>query len=294
MGVKAETEEVLDTEQHEDTEQEDEETGQDGTEDESEGEESGEGGEGEDEEEVVVQIGSEEPPASEEAKAAPQWVKDLRAEQKRLKKENAELKARMSAAQPANTKPELPPKPKLAEFDYDEEAYDKARDEWDDKKRQADAWEADQEKQVKAAQEAQRVVHEGYAKSKQALGVKDYQDAEDEVVNVFSQVQQSIVIAGAANPAAMVYALGRTPKKLQELASIKDPVKFAVAIGKLETEVKVTKRTSTKPAPETTVKSNTSASTSSATLERLQAEADRTGDRTKVAAYLRQQRQAGK
>ena len=93
----------------------------------------------------------------------------------------------------------------------------------------------------------------------------------------------------------MVYALGRTPKKLQELASIKDPVKFAVAVGKLETEVKVTSRKSTKPAPETSVKGgSSSASASTATLDRLRAEAAKTGDLSKVVAYKRQMKAAGK
>jgi hypothetical protein len=55
-------------------------------------------------------------------------------------------------------------------------------------------------------------------------------------------MQQAILKKGAANPALMVLRTGTHPKKLQELASIKDPVKFAVAVGKLETEVKVTKR----------------------------------------------------
>jgi hypothetical protein len=135
-----------------------------------------------------------------------------------------------------------------------------------------------------------QAVHENYAKSKKALKVKDFQDAEDEVAAQFSEVQQAIVIAGAANPGALVYALGKNPKKLQELASIKDPVKFAVAVGKLETEVKVTKRTSTKPAPETPLRSTSSAAASTATLERLEAEAAKTGDRSKVVAYKRQQR----
>lgn len=246
-------------------------------------------------EEDVVQIGDEEPPASEEAKAAPAWVKGLRQRQRELARENAELKARLNTGKPADSKPEMPPKPKLADHDYDEEAYEKARDEWDAKKRELDSWEAQQEERAKAAQQAVKAVHENYATSKKALKVPDFQDAEDEVVGVLSEVQQSILMAGATNPGAMVYALGKTPKKLAELASIKDPVKFAVAVGKLETEVKVTKRTSTKPAPETTVSSKGSnPGTSKATLERLEAEADRTGDRSKVIAYKRQMKQQGK
>jgi hypothetical protein len=290
MGV-AEREDVLDTEQDLDTET-DEGQPQDGEHEEGE---EGQGGEGADD----ITIGEEEPPASEEAKAAPEWVKELRRRQRELARENAELKAKLGTGQPGNTqKPTLPPKPKMSDsdIDYDEEKFEAARDAWDAKKREIDSWEADQQAAQEARQKAVQAVQENYAKSKQALKVKDFQDAEDEVVGVLDQVQQSILMAGAQNPGAMVYALGKTPKKLQELASIKDPVKFAVAVGKLETEVKVTKRTSTKPAPETTVKGggNTSSATSKATLERLEAEAARTGDRSKVIAYKRQMKHSGK
>lgn len=291
MGVADRDEEVLDTEQHEETEAEQVET----EEVEAEGGEETEGsGEGE-EDEVVVQIGDEEPPASEETQAAPKWVKDLRERQRQLTRENAELRAKLGTGQPAqHTAPQLPEKPTLAAHDYDEEKFQAAMDGWYAKKREVEAFEAQQRAAAEARQKATQAVHENYANSKKALKVKDFQDAEDEAVTALDQVQQSIVIAGAENPAALVYALGKNPKKLQELASIKDPVKFAVAIGKLEKDIKVTKRTSTKPAPERTVRGNSSAPASTATLERLQAEADRTGDRSKVAAYLRAQRAAGK
>lgn len=289
MGV-AEREEVLDTEleqSEETTEEQVEETG-------AEEEPAEEGDESEGDEDVI-QIGNEEPPASEEEKAAPKWVKDLRERQKQLARENAELKAKLGAGQPAaQGKPELPAKPKLADFDYDEEKFEQARDAWDAKKREHDSWEANQRQAQEAQQKAAQAVHENYATAKKALKVKDYQEAEDEAVAALDVVQQGIVLKGAANPALIVYALGKNPKKLQELASIKDPVKFAVAVGKLETEVKVTKRTSTKPAPETTVRGNSSTPASKATLERLEAEADRTGDRSKVIAYKRQQKQQGK
>lgn len=255
----------------------------------------GQGGdEGEDED--VVQIGDEEPPASEDKQAAPEWVRELRERQRKLARENAELRAKLGAGQPTQTtqKPVLPPKPKLADHDYDEEKHAAAMDEWYGKQREVERWEQDQAAAATRQAEAVRQVQETYQRSKGALKVKDFQDAEDEVVAQFDVVQQSIVMKGAENPGAMVYALGKNPKKLAELASIKDPVKFAVAVGNLQRDIKVTKRPGTKPAPEKTIKPNTSASTSTATLERLQAEADRTGDRTKVAAYLRKQQQAGK
>jgi hypothetical protein len=267
------------------------------TEDEGESQiEGGEGGEEQEEDEVVVQIGNEEPPASEEdSKPAPQWVKDLRERQKALARENAELKQKLGTSHTVQKPPTLPERPKLADFDFDEEKHQEAVDAWHATKREVEAHEANQANAVKQAQERVRTIDENYAKSKVALKVKDFDDAELEVAGQLSDVQQALLKSGADNPGLVVYALGKSPAKLREMASIKDPVKFAVAVGKLETEVKVTKRTSTKPAPETTLRSgSSSATTGSATLERLRAEADKTGDRSKVAAFLKQQRSSGK
>jgi hypothetical protein len=50
------------------------------------------------------------------------------------------------------------------------------------------------------------------------------------------------MLQGADNPALVVYALGKNPKKAKELSEIKDPVKFAFAVAKLEKELKVTNR----------------------------------------------------
>jgi hypothetical protein len=55
-------------------------------------------------------------------------------------------------------------------------------------------------------------------------------------------MQQAIVIKAADDSAKVIYALGRHPEKLKTLAAIKDPIKFAVAISKLEGTLKVTTR----------------------------------------------------
>jgi len=258
----------------------------------------GEGGDRE-EEETVVSIGSEEPPTSETGEGESTVFADLR---KRLRETSRELRKAQeqlaSGQQVVQPKvPQLRAKPTLEGHEFDAEAFQTDLDKWYAEKAEADRKTAEaqaaQRQAVEAQQRAVQVVQANYAKSKEALKVKDFQQAEDEVAAQFSEVQQSIVASGAANPGLVVYALGKNPKKLAELASIKDPVKFAVAIGKLETEVKVTKRTSTKPAPERTMTGGGSGSTSKATLERLQAEADKTGDRSKVARFIRQQRLAG-
>ena len=92
----------------------------------------------------------------------------------------------------------------------------------------------------------------------------------------------------------VIYALGKNVKKAQALAAIEDPIEFAFAISDLEKDLKVTKR-KTAPAPEKTVRGNAAVSgTVNSQLERLRAEAEKTGNYTKVAAYKAQLRAKGK
>lgn len=91
----------------------------------------------------------------------------------------------------------------------------------------------------------------------------------------------------AKTSALLRYALGKNPKKAKELAAITDPVKFTFAIAKLEDKLKVAPR-KTAPPPDTVVRSSVAGSAAvDSALKRLQDQADKTGDRTKVAAYLR-------
>ena len=124
----------------------------------------------------------------------------------------------------------------------------------------------------------------------------DYEEAEERIQQLFDVTQQGVMIAGADNPALLVYALGKHPAKAKELAAIKDPVKFAFAVAKLETQMKTTSRPrAAPPAPDTPIKSTApSRSAVNATLERLDQEALRTGDRSKVVAYMRQMRSQSK
>ena len=94
-----------------------------------------------------------------------------------------------------------------------------------------------------------------------------------------------MILQGADNPALVVYALGKNTKRAKEIASIKDPVKFAFAVAKLETTLKVNSR-KTPPPPEKTVSgSGNSSGTVDSTLERLRGEASKSGDFSKVIAY---------
>lgn len=245
--------------------------------------------------ELVVTIGDEVPPAPEDevdGKPAPAWVKELRKEARELKKRNRELEqekvAREAAAAPQT--PAVGEKPTLESCDYDAETYAEKLLAWTDAKRKADEQAVAARTEQEAAQAAWQAKQAAYNTAKAALKVADFDGAEHVVRETMNQVQQSIILSGADKPELLVYALGRSPAKAKELAAIKDPVKFAFAVAKLETQLKVQPR-STPPAPERAVRGTAGGATGvDNTLARLEAEADKSGDRSKVFAYKQEQK----
>jgi hypothetical protein len=240
--------------------------------------------------EVIVSIGEESPP-QEEKTHAPEWVRELRKANREKEKRIRELESKLQAnAQTENKPVELGRKPRLEDHDYDSDRYEAALEQWYERKRQAEAH-AEQIRQAEQAQiNAWQAKLDAYGKAKAELKVRDFEDAEALAQEVFDVTQQGIVVQGADNPALVIYALGKNPKKAQEIASIKDPVKFAFAVAKLEKELKVTQRKAAPP-PEKTISGTARVSGAvDSTLERLRAEALKTGDMTKVIQYKRSKR----
>jgi hypothetical protein len=244
--------------------------------------------------EVIVSIGEEAPPPEEHTQA-PEWVRELRKTNRELQRQNRELQGKLKSTAQTETKPVvLGKKPSLEEHDYDSEKFEEAMADWFERKRKADDAKAKQEAEVMTQQKAWQSKLDGYGKAKAELRVKDYEDAEAVAQEVFNVTQQGIVLQGADNPALVIYALGKNPKKAKELSDIKDPVKFAFAVAKLEKELKVTNRKAAPP-PERIVSGTGRVSGAvDSTLERLREDASRTGNMTKVIAYKAQKRSASK
>lgn len=242
------------------------------------------------EQELAVTFGDEPVPPEPEATPESNPIRQLREERRRLERENRELQEKLRAKEAPPPEIPLGAKPKLEDHDYDADKFELALQDWFEKKRQADEKAAKAKAEARAKEEAWQAKLAEYGQAKAKLKVPDYEDAEERVQSLFNVTQQGVMIAGAENPALLVYALGKYPAKAKELAAITDPVKFAFAVAKLETQMKTTtKARPAPPAPETPMRSTApSRSASNATLERLEAEAERTGDRTKVAAYRRQ------
>lgn len=258
-----------------------------------EGEPEAEEAESEEPDEIVVSIDGEEPPPQEE-QAAPEWVRELRREHRELKKRNRELESRVNQSTETNPVVNLGPKPNLEALDYDTEKYEQSLADWYERKKLVD----DQQSQVRRAEEEQQQAWnaklEGYVEAKTKLKVRDYDDAEEVAQQMFNVVQQGVVIQGAENPALVIYALGKNPKKAKELAAIDDPVKFAFAVAKLESNLKIGNHKAATQ-PERTVSATAPSSGAvDSTLERLREEAARTGNMDKVMAYKRAQKRAAK
>jgi desulfoferrodoxin (superoxide reductase-like protein) len=250
-----------------------------------------EDGEG-DSDEVIVSIGEEAPPPEEQTHA-PEWVRELRKTNRELQRQNRELQGKLQSTAQTETKPVvLGKKPSLEEHDYDADKFEAALANWFERKRQADEAQAKQEAEVMNQQKAWQAKLDGYGKAKAELRVKDFEDAEAVAQELFNITQQGVVLQGADNPALVIYALGKNPKKAKELSDIKDPVKFAFAVAKLEKELKVTNRKAAPP-PERIVSGTGRVSGAvDSTLERLREEAARTGNMTKVIQYKAQKRAA--
>jgi hypothetical protein len=232
----------------------------------------------------------EESSEEEEEKRAPEWVRNVRKTNREQQKRIRELEEKLKTLAPVEETPKLGQKPSLEACEYDASKFETELEQWHLRKQQVEAAAQKAKAEEAKQQEAWNSKLENFQKAKTSLKVKDFEEAEETIQEILNQTQIAIIVDGAKNPAELVYALGKNPKKAKELSEISNPVKFAFEIAKLETRVSVERKKSAPP-PEKTVKGAAPLSGSfDSTLERLRAEADKTGDRSKVAKYLKSQR----
>jgi len=262
---------------------------------ETEVEDSDEVEDDEEEEDRIVTIGDEEPPEEEEEAEAPGWVKKVRKVNRKLESEVKALKRQLAERSTEQQKPEptieVGEKPTLKSVRYDDKKYEQELASYYERKRLAEEQQAQQAKQVEEQKRQWQKRQERYVEKKREHSFKDFDEVEDLVQNSLDVMQQNIIIHGADDSSLLVYALGRNPKKLEELSAVKDPVEFAFRVAKLEEKLKVTSKKA--PAPEKKISGSKAGGLSGKadqTLERLRKEAERTNDYTKVTAYKRKQR----
>ncbi len=233
-------------------------------------------------EEVQVLVMDEE-----EAPAAPEDNSTI----KRLRAELAE-KNRLLAA--SRSEPQLPdpgPKPTHESCGYDDEEFEAELRRWD---RETAAVERAKEEATNA-QESDRKQWQGeidtYRQKRALLPWDDVDDVEGVALAVLNPAQQAVIVKAAADPAKLLYALGKFPGKLEEIAAIKDPIKLAYALAALEKGIAVMPKRRAVGVEE--IETGTaSIRGSDARLAQLEKEAENTGDRTKIIAYKRAQKRA--
>jgi len=236
--------------------------------------------------ELVISMGDEIiTQEDEEQKQAPIWVKELRKASREKDRKIRELEAKLNTGTAATSSVKLSPKPKLEDFDYDPDQFEEKLGSWYEQKRKFDAQEEATRQAQERTQKDWEEKLEKYNKAKTELKVADYEDAEVYIQSKFNVTQQGIILQGLENPALVVYALGKNQKKANELAQIADPIRFAVAVGKLETQLKVTTRKAPPPPHKTVTGTAPVSGSVDSNLERLRADAVRTGDFSKDLKY---------
>lgn len=242
-------------------------------------------------EEFVITVGDEEPEPSDDddfsGKPAPTWVKDLRKKEREARKRIKELEAQVQQAKPTEKPIEVGPKPKLADFDYDEDQFESAVEQWHERKRQVEQQQAAKQAEEEQAQQAWQAKMQSYEERRQnvASKVRDFEEVEEAAKDKLTATQQGILIHAAENPELILYHLGKNPKKAQELSEITDPIQFAFAAAKLDSQMKIQTR---KPSTQPERKPSGSAGLSGVVdqkLAQLEAKAAKTGDRTELIKY---------
>lgn len=235
----------------------------------------------------------EQLPPGIEPKASAAFAK-MRADKKRLERENRELKARQDeaaarGAQPAAVEP-LGAKPTMEDpdVDFDADKYATKLEAYLTRKAEHDARQKEAEAEQQRQNEAWQKRLDTYKQEAAKLKRPDFDDAESVVKSSFSTIQQSLLLKHP-KAAALIYVLGKNPARANKLAAISDPVDFAYAAADLAGQVKV-ERKSPPPPTDTPVRGRTTgAALASQTLDALKEQGRRTGD---YSAYFNAKRAA--
>ncbi len=231
--------------------------------------------------------------SDEEQGEEPELVKKLRSELRERDRKLAQYR-RAPAVVDDDPEPVVPEEPSEDDAGWD---FDKFREAMRAREKAVLAhadWKArqavrDNARTAAANEQAKRVEQQ-----KNALGIKDYDTRSQTVREILSEPHLAVLINGAKDPARLIAALGAPAAgaNLSLLAAEENLARFAFLAGDMERKIKVTKKSA--PAPESQVRGATASLISGGVdkhLERLEKEADRTGDRSKVIQYRREQRE---
>lgn len=296
VDVAVETEDLQDEEEAPETEGET----PDDSEKDAEESEAKDDAEDDDDGEIVIEIEGETPtPEEAEKEDTPQWVKDTRKQNRELNKQKKQLEKELQELrEKVSPKAEIPPEPHLWDdgIEGDEAKLIAAV-------RKRDRMIAAEEAEKQKAERERKLIDDEvdsrltkYEERKKSIGAKisDYSESVTEAEEGLSDLQRkSIAYYFKESAAEVMYYLGKKPEQLKQIASIEDPTEMLIAVGEIKSKVRISKR-KPKTNPETTVTGQSRIAGSDAYLERLEAQAEKTGDRTKINAYKRELREKAK
>jgi len=225
---------------------------------------------------------------SDDRTAAP-WVKDLRKRQAQLAKENRQLKEELYNLKKPQQSNELGPKPTLESCQFDSDVLADELEKWVSKKVELDAQAARQQAQQNAAVEAWNKKQNDYFAIKKEFvkEASDFENAEQNVIDILPEALRSDLIDLADNAVEVVYQIGNDIDLLEKLAGM-NRTQFAHALGKLGGGKRTASRAQgPAPRPEQMAAKGGTPKTVNATLAQLRAEAERTGNYSKVIEYKR-------
>jgi hypothetical protein len=217
-------------------------------------------------EEYSLRVGDEEIQLTEEdddhvdGQPAPQWVKDLRKNNREKDKELRELRRQLEQVQsrPAEQQPQqqtdaIPPKPTLESCEYDETAFEQAMTDWHEKKSRAEQQKQQQERQQQENIQKFQQRLQKHQERATKLPVKDYRETEEIVRRELPVIQQEILIHAADEGSELIaYALGKNPQLRQRVAAETDPIRAAFLLGQISKQVSLAPKPkkAIKPEPE--------------------------------------------
>ena len=216
--------------------------------------------------EYSLRIGDEEIQLTEEdddhvdGQPAPQWVKDLRKnnrekekELRELRRELEQVKSKPAEQQPLQQVDVIPPKPTLESCDYDEVAFEQAVTDWHEKKSRAEQSKQQQQRQQQEYQQRFQQRVEAHQKRASTLPVKDYQQMEEIVRAEVPDLHKEILIHCADEGSELIaYGLGKSQQLRQRVAAETDPLRAAFLLGQISKQVSLAPKAkkAIKPEPE--------------------------------------------
>ena len=236
---------------------------------------------------IVVLFGDDDGDTTQDSST----VKQMREAIKDLKNQNKELRKGKAKTEEL---PALGARPTLEDSGYDEVEFNGALDKYYEDKTKHEAAEKSKQSDLDQQEQAWGERMSEYRSGFSTFDSDASTEAEGTVKSVLSEMQHNTLIETFGKGAApLMIGLAANDERLGELSKIKSIARFIAAATRLEMSMKVTSRTPS-TSPESKVSGSGIGSLGDKTLENLEAEADRTGNRTAIQAHKRKLRQAEK